>query len=185
MSRRRGEGGALRRDPQFGVGKRMPGATYVHASAEDRLPRRRLAAAKARLPADFRYQVIKFARPDGAISFFACGDFDADDEPAQGAGWLIRRDGSIRFHRAVANPWIYHHKWLMVEPDYGGFDVAQAERRSARILVALQDLAHVDPRVRSKIGRRNFWESVVLPRLHASAQAVLRGRIATEDRLST
>jgi len=58
-----------------------------------------------------------------------------------------------------SDPYIYHHKWLFVADDYGGFDVDESKRRS----LAWMSLPDID---KSRIGRKSYWEDHVLPRLH-------------------
>jgi len=59
----------------------------------------------------------------------------------------------------LADPDIYHHKWLFVADDYQGFDVVASKTRSEQ-WIALGD---VD---RSRIGRKSYWEERVVPQLN-------------------
>ena len=70
----------------------------------------------------------------------------------------VRADGTVQRRAVPSDPPIYHHKWLFVDDDYPGFDVAQGKLRSAAWL-ALPD---VD---KSRIGRRSYWQTHVVPRL--------------------
>ncbi|WP_345685943.1 DNA phosphorothioation-associated putative methyltransferase [Novipirellula caenicola] len=151
-----------KRCSKLGVGKRIGGAVYVHRQYEDVL-REAVATAKATLPSGFSYTVIKHNELNGNVSFIHCPDFDTADEPSTGDYAVVRSDGSIKLHRALADPYIYHHKWLFVAEDYQGFDVAQSQKRSA----AWMSLDNVD---KSLIGRASYWNKEVVPRLTQSPE---------------
>lgn len=42
----------------------------------------------------------------------------------------VRSGGTMKLHHALADPYIYHHKWLFVAEDYREFDVAKSQDRS-------------------------------------------------------
>jgi hypothetical protein len=63
----------------------------------------------------------------------------------------------------LANPYIYHPKWLFVEEDYAGFEVAASVQRSA----ACMSLTDVD---KSLIGRTSYWNEHVVPRLNQTKE---------------
>jgi len=141
----------------YGVGKRIGGAVYVHRDYEDVLGEPMLAA-KSRLPAGFDYTVVKQNETNGNFSFIHCPDFDTADEPATGNYTVVKLDGSMKLHAGLADPSIYHHKWLFVAEDYVRFDVAASVQRS----VAWMSLNGVD---KSLIGRASYWNEHVVPRL--------------------
>ncbi len=149
------------RSRRYGVGKEIGGAVYVHRAYADRLPSERIATAAPCLPSDFQYTVLKLNFLTGAVSFIASPDFDTAPEPIVGDLWIVRADGSTRFRAKLADPYIYHHKWLFVADDYAGFDVEESRARS----VAWTTLPDVD---RSRIGRLSYWVESVLPRLGES-----------------
>ena len=101
---------------------------------------------------------MKFDGRSGAVSFVQASDFDASDEPTVGAAITVRANGTTRRREQLADPFIYHHKWLFVADDYGGFDVDASKQRSKR----WTELDGVD---RSRIGVRSYWEREVLSRL--------------------
>ncbi|WP_160164412.1 DNA phosphorothioation-associated putative methyltransferase [Rhodopirellula baltica] len=142
---------------KFGVGKRIGGAVYVHRQYEGVLGES-VATAKAKLPSGFDYTVVKHNELNGNVSFIHCPDFDTADEPSTGDYAVVRSDGVLKLHSALADPYIYHHKWLFVAEDYQGFDVSQSQQRSA----AWMSLDNVD---KSLIGRASYWKREVMPRL--------------------
>ncbi|HET6386941.1 MAG TPA: hypothetical protein VFJ58_26415 [Armatimonadota bacterium] len=109
------------------------------------------------------YPIVKQNLATGAISFIDSPDFDTDPEPIVGDSWLVRADGTTRFRKQAADPYLYHHKWLMVGDEYTGFDVRESQRRS----LAWSALPNID---RARIGRKSYWSSVVLPRLFETAR---------------
>jgi hypothetical protein len=146
-----------KRSAKFGVGKEIGGAVYLHRDYEAAIGDV-VFAAKTRLPDDFDYQVVKYDRRTGAVSFVQCVDFDTAPEPTVGEIVTVGANGMVRRRRQSRDPEIYHHKWLFVAPDYAGFDV-EASRQRALTWVQLDD---VD---RTRIGRKSYWQETVVPRL--------------------
>jgi hypothetical protein len=155
-----------RRSRRHGVGKEIGGVVYVHRSYEHALGRA-VATAKQHLPRDFDYTLVKWDQRSGSVSFIHSPDFDASPEPVVGDAWLVSASGKATFRRRLADPYIYHHKWLMVTDDYRGFDVEASKSRSAMWMV----LEGVD---RTRIGRQSYWGATVLPRLAACNQSPQR-----------
>lgn len=149
-----------RRSRRFGIGKEIGGAVYVHRSYESVLGST-VQHAKALIPPDFPYAVVKLRIGNGAVSFVESADFDSCPEPQVGAIWTTGRDGSTRYLPPLEDPWIYHHKWLMVDDAYRGFDVEESRERSRSWLA----LSGVDKR---RVGRRSYWLTEVAPLLSMS-----------------
>lgn len=147
------------RSAKYGVGKSIGGAVYVHRQYEHVLGET-LTTAKKSLPSGFEYTVVKHNEINGNVSFIHCPDFDTADEPATGDYAVVHPDGVVKLHPALADPYIYHHKWLFVAEDYEGFDLEASVRRS----IAWMSLPDVD---KSLIGRASYWNKHVVPRLNA------------------
>ncbi len=156
-----------KRSARFKVGKEMGGAVYVHKQYESVLPEA-VQKAKLALPEDFEYTVVKYQMSAEQVSFIQSLDFDSADEPTVGDLYTIKADGSASFRRKLADPWIYHHKWLFVLDEYHGFDVADSKKRSRQWLA----LNGIDFR---RIGRRSFWDRSIVPRLAHAVVPVLKG----------
>jgi len=152
------------RSTRFGVGKEIGGAVYVHCAYEDRLGDA-VKDAKANLPADVEYDVVKYSYRTGAVSFVQCREFDAAPEPTVGDIVIVDALGNVRRRSQPRDPEVYHHKWLFVADDYEGFDVQQSISRSA-VWIRLDG---VD---RRRIGRKSYWEKHVVPKIEE--------RLATE-----
>ena len=151
-----------RRSKKCGVGKEIGGNVYVHQEYENLLDDI-VGIAKDYLPDGFVYSVVKLNLQNNSVTFIHSPDFDSADEPQIGAHFLVRQDGSTRESKPLADPYIYHHKWLFVADDYKGFDVAKSKARS----VAWLSLANVD---KSRIGRLGYWQEHVLPRLNLAEE---------------
>jgi hypothetical protein len=147
-----------KRSHRYGVGKEIGGAIYLHRSYEQLLGEEVLAA-KSKLPQDFHYTIVKYQSGRGAVSFIHSPDFDEAPEPVVGASWIVYPDGTAKHYSQAADPFIYHHKWLFVADDYTGFDITESKHRS--ILWQLL----VPPVDTKRIGRKSYWEALVLPRL--------------------
>ena len=163
-----------RRHP-CGVGKWIGGSLYVHRShvsyfknlksdgrrgpGWDVLYGKAAWILKSVLPF-FEFDVVKLNVKERAFTFVRSPDFDSADEPVSGDSCRVDPDGEglVSERAALTDPWIYHHKWLMVSDGYRGFDVPASKARS----LAWMSLEGVD---KSRIGRRSYWEREVLPRL--------------------
>ena len=152
-----GKDSLLERSKRFGVGKEIGDAVYVHRQYEEFLGST-VAWAKRWLPDDFPYHVVKYNQRTLNVSFIRCSGFDSEPEPAVEAVLVVSADGSTQRRPLPDDPYIYHHKWLFVADDYSGFDLQESKRRSS----AWMSLPDVD---KSRIGRRSYWETHVVPRL--------------------
>jgi hypothetical protein len=141
------------RSRRYGVGKEIGGAVYLHRNYE-RLPGKPIQQAKMKVPADFAFTVIKYSFRTGNVTFITSPDFDTAPEPTVGDHWIVSAEGKTRFRPALSDPYIYHHKWLMVSDDYSGFDVEESKARS-RLWLSIPDID------KSRIGRRNYWQKQV------------------------
>lgn len=146
-----------RRCPEYGVGKKIGGAVYVHRKYESVFGSL-VIDAREQLPQDFEYTVVKLNLANATLSFVQVPEFDTAPEPTVGLVIIVKKDGTTRSIRPPADPFIYHHKWLFVADDYAGFDVAATKLRS----LAWMSLPDVD---KSRIGRKSYWDTEVLPRL--------------------
>jgi len=146
-----------RRSRKYGVGKEIGGAVYVHRKYESVFGPS-LDDARRHLPQDFEYAVVKRNLANRAFSFIQVTDFDTAPEPTVGVVITVKDDGTTRFTRPTADPFIYHHKWLFVADDYDEFDVEESKRRS----LAWMSLPDVD---KARIGRKSYWETDVVPRI--------------------
>ncbi len=142
---------------RYSVGKEIGYAVYVHRDYETHLGDV-VEWAKRHLPAKYDYTVVKLNQHNDSVSFIYCPGFDTEHEPAIAGIVVVNADGQVQRRSLPADPYIYHHKWLFVADDYSGFDVAASKERS-EVWIKLAD---VD---RSRIGRRNFWEQNVVPRI--------------------
>ncbi len=146
-----------RRSSRYGVGKEIGGAVYVHRRYEHVLGAA-VEEARRHLPPDFRYTVVKLNLTNQSVSFVEVADFDSALEPTIDTIIIVRPDGSTKRISPPSDPFIYHHKWLFVKDDYDGFDVEQSRARS-RAHMALPDID------RRRIGKKNYWNTEVVPRL--------------------
>ena len=146
-----------RRSKRFGVGKEIGGAVYVHRKYVGVFGSAFEEARKC-LPSDFAYTVVKLTLATKTVSFIWVDDFDIAAEPTVGEVIAVRPNASYRRMKPPSDPYIYHHKWLFVTDEYSGFDVEESKQRSSAWL----SLPDVD---KSRIGRRKYWETHVVPRL--------------------
>ncbi|HEY4002771.1 MAG TPA: methyltransferase domain-containing protein [Candidatus Xenobia bacterium] len=142
------------------VGKIVGDNVYVHRSAlaQSPVPEDVVDRRATHLPRDFDYQIVKWNKRTGDVSFIKSPDWDEAAEPTVGDSCKVDGKGRVKArHADPANPQIYHHKYQFVAPDYDGFNVAES-RQHARDWEAL----HPD---KSRIGYKKYWEREVLPQL--------------------
>jgi len=140
------------------VGKHIGGATYIHVKYRNLLKDLEFDKASAKIPKGFKYNLIKYNHKTGDITFINSPDFDTAHEPKMGDAVLVKKDGTVKLMKEQKDPWIYHHKWTMVRPDYKGFDVKESEERSKK----WTSLPNIDY---ARIGKASFWEKNVVPHI--------------------
>jgi hypothetical protein len=151
----------LQRSKKYSIGKTIGSNTWVHKQYETVFPKAVLQEAKKHLPKDFDYTVVKYDSKAEAVSFIQSPDFNSSSEPLVGDVIRISSDGAVKKIRSGKNPMIYHHKWLMVDDDYRGFDVEQSVIRSS----TWKTLIGVNREISSRIGRRNYWLDEIVPKI--------------------
>lgn len=135
-------------------GKRIGGCVYIHRDYVDHVVSD-IDWQTAQVPDDWDYVIVKINLTTLQCSFIKCDDFDTADEPTVGDSFVVKPDGTTRVVKAPKDPWIYHHKWMMVDTCYGGFDYYESRERSRR----WEALANLD---KSRIGKKSYWEENVL-----------------------
>jgi hypothetical protein len=134
------------------VGKRMgsirSGTLFVHRSAApDVIPIELLEQA----PAGMDWTIAKFDLKDHRIEFISVPGFDTENEPVRGRAW-----SNGTYNRRGAGSAIYHSKWMMVHPDYEGFDYEEAKKRTAiwKRIIRQQRIPFVT------IGSKKLWDEM-------------------------
>ena len=140
----------------YPIGKVIGGEVYVHKQYESQFPENELKEAKAKLPTEFEYHVVKYNPKLKSFSFITSPDFDTNPEPSVTGGFTIKPN--VEAKPFGNNGWIYHHKWMWVGDDYKGFDVEESKQRS----LDWTSLPNVD---KARIGQRKFWDANVVPLL--------------------
>lgn len=144
----------------YPIGKVIGGAVYVHKQYESQFPQEDLVNAKAKMPKDFEYHIVKYNPKTKAFSFIKSSDFDTIDEPSVEGGVTVKADETPP--KVFGNAgWIYHHKWMWVGDDYKGFNVEESKQRS----LDWTSLPNID---KARIGQRKFWNANVIPLLKES-----------------
>lgn len=120
-------------------GKRISRFVYIHKSYVQKLLTPSEYAEYKMLSAlvPFEFNIVKIGMT-GRISFVECPDFDTAREPQVGR---IARDTKTGLKVSSPHLQIYHHKWLMVDNDYSGFDVKESWEWSKTWLSVLTEPA--------------------------------------------
>ncbi|MGB0388508.1 MAG: hypothetical protein ACPGWR_27125 [Ardenticatenaceae bacterium] len=142
---------------KYGVGKLIGGALYFHADYVNDVPFDFSDYIEALYQFDehFDYNVIKWNKKTGNVTFFRSREFDAVHEPSAGHYVTIKKNFTAKKGHTFQ---VWHHKWLWVKDDYKGFDVVASFKRSQQWL-QLPDIEF------SKIGNKQYWETHYVPRI--------------------
>lgn len=141
---------------QSQVGKRLPGALYVHVSALlalDPLLQDYESAARQIANDPERITLVKFSLEKPSVSYLLYPNFDLDPHPALQASIQVNvqtGEVSYRDYRDAANPFILHRKETFVTPEYPHYPQFAALTRQEEALGLLDN-----PRA---IGTRRAWE---------------------------
>lgn len=134
------KGSPIKRSTKYGVGKEIGGDIYLHKDyANMVVPIDILVSAEQALHdnyPNFEYNCIRYSPKTEAVSFQEAPDFDTAREPKVGDYITVFPDGAIKTGHSE---YIFHHKWLWVQNDYTGFDVAEAWDWSREWLNTLQE----------------------------------------------
>jgi hypothetical protein len=134
-------------------GKKIGGCVYIHRDYVDHVVSD-IEWQTAQVPDDWDYVIVKINLATLQCSFIKCADFDTAHEPTVGDSFVVKPDGTTRVVKAPKDPWIYHHKWMMVDTCYGGFDYHESQERSRQ----WEALASLD---KSRIGKKSYWQEKV------------------------
>ncbi len=142
-------------------GKVVNGRRYFHRSTLDLQPAKVQVAvhrAVAAAPA-WQWEIARVTSNLEQVALIQSPNWNTAPEPDMGPFVLVRMS-NLSVSKVYDMPGsIYHHKWMFVADDYVGFDVAESKARSA-VWESLNP-----PVDRSRIGRKSYWITCVIPRL--------------------
>jgi len=145
------------------IGKRVRDAFYIHNEYEQELPER-IQVAKNLLPDEFSYTIVKYNDKTNDVSFSFSPDFDESPEPFVKKSCKVSSDNKVSCREYKNNPPIYHGKYRFVAEDYDGFDVEESKKRE-QLWKSFPDIDY------NRIGRKDYWEANVVPRIEARGYA--------------
>ena len=147
----------------FGLGKMLPDALYVHASLEPQLPlilRIMVGCARNFTDGELPDQVtvLKIKRDGHGVTFIESEDFEACEHPAvlrMTKVKFLQRKIICRDFSNSTNPTIYHRKELFLSPEHESFPkfAALSAQEEAAELLGLPS-----------IGRKVAWEALLSER---------------------
>ncbi len=143
--------------PYDNIGKVMGTSYYIHKQYSHLLPSECYQKARSLLESiepDFVFDIVKFDTKKESVSFIQCKDFDVIDEPSLQRVITIHKDGTIKKQKEKEDPQIYHHKWLLVGPDYQGFNIIESMQRS----YTWKKVMGVNAEISSRIGTQSYWK---------------------------
>lgn len=128
----------------YGVGYSGRNGIDVHVSAADRITSELIDRARnviRTFKPGFDYDVIRVSQDERVFSFTAVDDFDSRTEPKLLQTYIWDSNVNQVSVLSYNGSQQYVHKWLMVDPSYAGFNVADAQERSRKLL----EIDGVDP----------------------------------------
>ena len=102
--------------------------------------------------------VLKYDKPTNKISLISTPDWDTENEPTVGDSiccW-IDDNGEFQAKKMKCKNQIYHNKWQFVQPNYSGFDVEEAKKRT-ELWNSIPDIN----KHKSRIGYRGYWNDLL------------------------
>lgn len=102
------------------------------------------------------YEVVKFNLKAKKLSLIESPNWDTVNEPDVGTSYCFSDISCGEYKIVAASGKIYHSKWMFVAPDYGGFDVRAAKRRTAE-WNSIPDISEH----RKKIGSKKYWHALL------------------------
>lgn len=120
---------SMERYAPWGVGKKIDEDVFIHKNYFSHIPEDVYLDAYNSLPPDFDFNVIKYNLDNQSITFIQSEDFNDSEEPLIGLSYTVTRNDNTNFSSTI-DPGVLHHKWMMVEDDYSGFDTEEAKERS-------------------------------------------------------
>ena len=100
---------------------------------------------------DVEYDVVKYDK--GNVTLIKASDWDTANEPLIDYTVLFKA-GSLSEPgvKRINGRQIYHNKWMFVNPDYTGFNVEEARKRT-EIWNSIPDIKFH----KSRIGNKTYW----------------------------
>ena len=102
--------------------------------------------------------VLKYDRLKNSMSIIATPDWDTENEPTVGDSVvaMYNQDGELTAKKIKCKNQIYHNKWQFVQPNYSGFDVEEAKKRT-KLWNSIPDIN----KHKSRIGYRDYWNKLL------------------------
>jgi DNA phosphorothioation-associated putative methyltransferase len=141
---------------QSKIGKKLPAALYVHISAINHLDRQLQdyeEQARALLPLEYTFTLIKFSYDQPKISYLLYPDFDSDAHPALHTSIQVNLELGTTQQRDYStsnNPPILHRKKTFVTVNYPKYQEFAELTRQEEMIALLKDT--------STICTRNGWQ---------------------------
>ena len=142
--------------------KKIGGCIYTHCSNYDNLTENiknmvAIATAimfNAGMMLEWLGSVIyKVDAKNKKVKFIESKDFNTAREPQVGNSYPVDLDAEkIKLTKAKGQ--IYHHKWMVVDESYKGFDIEESKRWSEK----WQSVIPKDRKIKSRIGYKKYWD---------------------------
>ena len=100
---------------------------------------------------DIDYNIIKYNKTNGNISFLYSPDWDTANEPVIEYSYIYNNTTG-QFKYVKGKNQIYHNKWQFVKSNYSGFNIEQAKERT-KLWNSIPDIKQH----KSKIGYKDYW----------------------------
>ena len=179
------------------LGKKIYGNIYVHKRyitrmvdkyhlfSEDFFPDHYCEAIRLANISWNDFTILKWNEDKMIMSFIYSPIFDEFMEPdieSYVTVNLLNKRVFRKKYKVGKNRPIYHHKWLMVEDNYPGFDVNREKIRSIVIEKVIKMFPWIEKR---KIGYSHYWSKVVRPKLFADQDNIRKmSGIELRDKVS-
>ena len=108
----------------------------------------------AKLYLFLEFDIVKYDRKTSNVSLISCPTWDDVNEPIVGYSYCVNSDVSYKVIKGGTK--VYHNKWQFVSPNYTGFDVEEAKKRTKE----WNSIPNIKS-MNSKLGNVDFWHNLL------------------------
>lgn len=157
-------GSRIQRNKKYGVGKSVGNDIYFHKHYLECFDFANEITDKLSLiPSNFFFNIIRYNLKIRDISFIFSPNFLDSYFPIVSNSIKVKADNlipeiKIKIRTFKNNPPIYHHRWLFVKDDFGGFNV-ETDFKWSKLWVKTPNL------IPNRYGFLRHWVDISLPKI--------------------
>ena len=143
--------------------KRIGNNIYIHKSNLKDLTNNQMDLYRTALsyligseyPSD-TFEIVKINEKEPSVSFIECVGFDCLREPIVKNSYKV--NGNLEIRKTKGSNKVYHHKWMLVDRNYKGFNIQESKEWSKEWTEKMKVLKKEYPKYIYQIGQKEKWE---------------------------